>query len=150
MAIPEDCLTEARVGEKTLALLNASSISPFMRCEDYGNLKKLLRVTAYVLKFIANTKSLTRPANQGNSTLTAGDVEVARRYWLQISQKTLPETRNFEQWKAQFGLFQDEFRLWRCGGRLGNSDIPPRPSTQCFWTRNTTSQPSLSETVTKG
>ena len=32
--------------------------------------------------------------------------------------------RNINQWKRQFTLFQDDDKVWRCGGRLQNSNIP--------------------------
>ena len=38
-----------------------------------------------------------------------------------MSQKSLSEERAFAMWRSQFGLFQDEDGLWRCGGRLGNA-----------------------------
>ena len=30
----------------------------------------------------------------------------------------------FQVWKHQFGLFIDESLVWRCGGRMSNSDLP--------------------------
>ena len=35
----------------------------------------------------------------------------------------MSQTPAFEEWKAQFRLFQDGNGLWRCGGRLQNADI---------------------------
>ena len=125
MTMPEDCLTEAKVKDKATSLLNAGSSSSILPCQDYSSFKKLLRVTAYVFKFIANIKShSTTTANRGQPTLTAGDIEMARTYWLKASQEAIADTRNFQQWSVQFGLFQDQSGLWRCGGRLGNSDLP--------------------------
>ena len=40
------------------------------------------------------------------------------------SQILLMRDKNFSTWKKQFGLFQDDANLWRCGGRLENADIP--------------------------
>ena len=31
---------------------------------------------------------------------------------------------NFKIWSQQFGLFKDEVGLWRCCGRLSNSNVP--------------------------
>ena len=30
----------------------------------------------------------------------------------------------FKIWQQQFGLFCDELGVWRCGGRLGNANLP--------------------------
>ena len=32
--------------------------------------------------------------------------------------------REFESWNYQLGLYQDDHGLWRCGGRLNNSEMP--------------------------
>jgi hypothetical protein len=50
---------------------------------------------------------------------------MALAYWLKISQSSMPEMKKFGEWTNQFGLFQDSSGLWRCGGRLHNSDAPP-------------------------
>ena len=44
--------------------------------------------------------------------------------WLVESQSLLITDKNFENWKGQFGLFLDGKGLWRCGGRLGNANLP--------------------------
>ena len=40
-----------------------------------------------------------------------------------VSQSSMLETKNFDQWKSQFWLYQDDSGIWRCGERLSNSDI---------------------------
>ena len=44
--------------------------------------------------------------------------------WLKENQAQLTASKNYEQWKRQFQLFVDEEGMVRCGGRLGNSELP--------------------------
>ena len=100
-----------------------------IRCDDYSNLGRLLRIAAFVLKFVQSLKKAVS-LNQGkfthgSSVLTTEETEVALTYWLRLSQSTLPQIEKFQLWKQQFGLFQDDHGLWRCRGQLANSDVAP-------------------------
>ena len=44
--------------------------------------------------------------------------------WIIESQTLLLKDKNFDSWKKQFGLFSDDDGIWRCGGRIGNADVP--------------------------
>ena len=100
------------------------SLSEIIDCEMFGDLHRLLRVTAYVLKFINllqhKVGKLTTPLTKN---LTAADVAQVKRLWLRGSQRTLPEEKQFEAWKWQFGLFIDKDGLYRCQGILSNADL---------------------------
>ena len=104
-----------------MSLLSSGSPTTILPCEDYGSLKKLLLVTEkyYVLKFVANIKNPeSNTSTQTISILTGEDIHLAMNYWMKASQATMPEVKNFQQWSGQFGPFQDNNGLWRCGGRL--------------------------------
>ena len=105
-------------------MLNPTSTSCPLQCEDYSSLRKLLRVTAYVLKFVALLKKIPEAGPQPYGSLTITDLETALTYWLKLSQSSIPLTNNFEHLKHQFDLFQDDKGLLRCGGRLGNAKLP--------------------------
>lgn len=93
-------------------------------CENYSHLRRLLKVTAYVLKFIKLLRKLPRPnVHPVDSDLTTEEVDSALVYWLKSSQSILPQMEQFRVWSQQFGLFRDDNGLWRCGGRLGNSEL---------------------------
>ena len=103
----------------TLLVSDKNHSVPILKSEDHSSLYRLLKVTVYVFKFIELLRS------RGISPqLTADDIEEAQIYWIQISQQSLPEERLFKMWSSQFGLFMDEDGLWRCGGRLKNTNIP--------------------------
>ena len=126
-SLPEECAIELKVKHSkkvTTSLLSTAKDDALISCENYSSLKKLLRVTAYVFKFI----QLTRPCQdvstqQPSRSLSTEDVEAALHYWLMESQLALPGTDKFEVWSKQFGLFKDPSGLWRCGGRLKNSEV---------------------------
>ena len=130
-SIPEECLVEMKSRDRekvTVSMCAPSEPGEVIKCEDHSDLKKLLRVTAYVLKFAkALKKTLERTPQQepspdnANLMLSAEEVEAARIYWLRAVQASL--LPRFSLWKKQFDLFQDEQGLWRCRGRLGNSEI---------------------------
>ena len=55
--------------------------------------------------------------------LAAVDVTKAETLWVKELQRELLKHKDFPNWKRQFDLFL-EGEVWRCRGRLGNSDIP--------------------------
>ena len=110
MTMPEDCFTEMKMKDKeklTLSLLSSGPPATILPCEDYSSLKKLLRVTAYVLKFVTNIKNPeSNTTTQARSVLNSEDVHLALIYWLKASQVTMPEMKNFQQWSGQLASFR--------------------------------------------
>ena len=87
--------------------------------ERYSTTHRLYRVTATILKFIQLLKrQVTSPK------LAEEDVAKAEELWIRESPSGVMRNDRFPTWKNQFGLFQDERLLWRCGGRLQNADLP--------------------------
>ena len=92
----------------------------------YSSVTKLIRVTAYVMRFIAKT----RKCSIQNGCLTSEELKGAERMWLHsvqrnsyvdVFQAISSDTRNNLQ--KQLGLYIDEQGLLRCKGRLDNSDL---------------------------
>lgn len=94
-----------------------------MPSKNYGNLLRLLRVTAYVLRFINKVRSKVKGENtrELNAELTADELNRAERLWIIESQKSFKEEPAFEVWKRQLELFIED-RIWRFKGRLSNAD----------------------------
>ena len=128
--MPEECITEMKAADRRLThgLLttnSAPSLQQIMKCEDYSNLPKLLRVTANILKFVRLLKRKVKPADSNDETPEQpDDIELAERLWIIESQSSLSQDKSFEMWKRQFNLFVDANGVWRCGGRLENADLP--------------------------
>ncbi|CAG2214335.1 unnamed protein product [Mytilus edulis] len=99
----------------------------------YGTFRKLIRVTAYVHRFISNCRFTKHLRKSG--VLTTNDINTAVRSWILDCQKSsysaeiksLQDTRNKNTMKypriRQLGLFIDDDGLVRCNGRIHNAPI---------------------------
>ena len=126
--MPEECLREIKMScHPTYNLVvtsDSKGLSTIVCCENFSRLQRLLRVTAYMLRFIDVLKGRIKKINITLSwELTAVELGKAENLWIIESQKCVKEDRNFTSWQKQFGLFLDE-GVWRCKGRLGNAEIP--------------------------
>ena len=127
MEMPDECLREIKVSRHAIHNLMVtnnhnccSGISAIMSCEDFSSLQKLLRITAYVMRFVVILRQVIATSTL---ELTASELARAERLWIIESQKCLKEDGNFLTWQRQFGLYLED-KVWRCKGRLGNADLP--------------------------
>lgn len=126
-SIPEECIAEMKVKDQRAvhSLMVAEEprgIGQIINCKEYSSFRKLLNVTAYLLKFVRLLKA--RFSGEASSISEAEDRARAEILRLVDSQALLTRDKSFSDWKGQFGLFLDDKGLWRCGGRLSNADIP--------------------------
>ena len=120
--IPSLCLAEMKATSPSmthnLLITQSTNLGELIDIERFRSSRKLFRTTAYVLKFLKLLrKETTLPE------LTPSDVSEAERCWVIEAQSSAARDHNFVKWKTQFGLFQDDHGLWRCGGRLQNADL---------------------------
>ena len=101
--------------------LQKTKISHLMTSTRYGDLNKLLRVTAIVIKF---TKLLRRQAI--SSSITAEDLRNAHDLWIADAQRVEIAARpdTFRKQAASLQLFQDKGALYRSKGRINHSALP--------------------------
>ena len=123
--IPEECLKEIKgthcyVTHTSQTTLDLDKIISY---KNFCHLQRLLRVTGYILRFVERCKSRTRVSEMIETELTAEEVTKAETLWVKELQRELLKHKDFPNWKMQFDLFL-EGEVWRCRGRLGNSDIP--------------------------
>ena len=125
MEMQEECTKELKAKNQVHNLLATDNeqigLGQIIVCEDYSSLPRLLRVTAYLTRFI---KSLRREATS-QTTISQEEILKAEVLWILEVQSSLTKDQNFSTWKKQFGLFCGEDGIWRCGGRLSNTDLPP-------------------------
>ena len=124
----EECQKEIKIScyptYNLVVTSNSKGLSTVVHCENFSRLQRLLRVTAYMLRFIDTLKGRIKKINVTQiPELTAAELGRAEKLWIIESQKCVKEDQNFPTWQKQFGLFLDE-GVWRCKGRLGNADIP--------------------------
>ena len=128
--MPEECISEMKALDRksTLNLLvteERPSLSQILHCEQYSTIRRLLRVTAYVVKFVRLLKQKTQSSDTSPSTvLTATEISDAEMLWVKEAQALLVKNDKFDCWKKQFNLFLDAYGIWRCGGRISNADVP--------------------------
>ncbi|XP_011405271.1 PREDICTED: uncharacterized protein LOC100637172, partial [Amphimedon queenslandica] len=118
--MPKKCMEELRVKDcETSHGLTANSeqrgLIKIISIERFSSIKKLLRVTAYVFRFI----NRLRGAECGN-IITASEMNDAEMLWIKEIQESSPEMR---KWKEQYGAFKDQQGIWRCGGRIDNAEV---------------------------
>ena len=126
--MPEECAEEMKVkGMSSHSLListDSCGIGTVIDCGRFSKLQKLLRVTAYVKKFVLEFKAFVKSDKPHiDWIVTAADMELAELDWIVDCQKCLIKEARFELWKGQLQLFRDQENVWRCGGRLTKADI---------------------------
>ncbi|KRZ97647.1 hypothetical protein T08_3806 [Trichinella sp. T8] len=125
----EYCVTEERRSVKVLAeLVENINLNP----DRYEHLDRLLRITAYCIRFGKNCR-LPKP-DRLVEYVTPLEMQNAENYWIRKAQHERFSTEiyqlsNGRQIAAnsrlqQFDPFLDEYGLLRIGGRLQNSDLP--------------------------
>ena len=97
-------------------------VSNIVQIERYGSLVKVLRVTAYVMRFIKNLKEKKAKREIDIGKLKVEEIEEAERVWIEDAQKTLKGRADFEKLSRQLGI-ENENGLLVCKGRLANSDL---------------------------
>ena len=101
--------------------------------KKYSSLTQLLRISAYVLRFIGNLKAkLSGNTNQVVQALSANEVKQAEWYWIKTVQgNSFEDEIKFLRKKSQllppprvkqFGLYLDDIGFLRCKGRLNNNN----------------------------
>jgi hypothetical protein len=117
-------LEEVKCEEKNIQVCNTFlvaqkgphvKLAEVIQCEGYSKLSKLLRVTAYVLRFI---KSCKKPTNREVGELKVEEIQSALTLWHKGVQSHLEEK------DESLGVFEDEDRVFRCRGRVQNSTLP--------------------------
>ncbi|KRZ75294.1 Gypsy retrotransposon integrase-like protein 1 [Trichinella papuae] len=125
----EYCVTEERRSVKVLAeLVENISLNP----ERYEHLDRLLRITAYCIRFGKNCR--LPKSERLVEYLTPLEMQNAENHWIRKAQherfaNEIRQLSNGRQIAAnsrlqQFDPFIDEHGLLRIGGRLQNSDLP--------------------------
>jgi len=100
----------------------------------HSTLSKLLTVTAYVLRFVANLR--TTPEQRQIGPVSAEELNLARLRWIKDTQQTVywKEVANLDQIAKQpstnrivlvrqLRLFLDSKGYLRCGGRIHNAPL---------------------------
>ena len=103
--------------------------SVVMECETFGSLGRLLRVTAYVMRFVRNMKLKLKSEEMHSGMITVEEVNEAELYWIRSAQVYMKNDATFSRKEKQFDMYPDGEGIIRCHGRLKNADIPTSANT---------------------
>ena len=116
--IPYECMSELKDTKNTteLFIVLTPSISNIIDITKFGTLNRLINVVSLILKFFRKLRK--QFVESINYQLEA------EKLLLQEVQGTLTARKDFLSLKRHLDLFCDESGIWRCGGRLGLSNLP--------------------------
>jgi hypothetical protein len=119
-SMPPECAIELKENRHILLMVSETTgVNDLINVDNYSEVEKLFRVTAYVMLFCERLKKTVIPP-----VLTVEIINKAEIQWILAAQSTLKREANYKKWKEQLSLFEDELGLLRCRGRLKNADIP--------------------------
>ena len=101
---------------------NQPSIANLVDINRHGKLEKLLGVTAWVFRFIRNSRPNRAETARRKGRLTRDELVGAESEWVNAAQADLRNQGNFQQLKTELGL-EESAGILRCTGRLVNSDL---------------------------
>ena len=124
-AMPEHCSQEQSSSSKlshNLVTVEGPTIGALLECGNYSSWTRIVRVSAYVLRAVAQFKARKRSVSPG--AMTVQEVTAAKLLWLLHAQGALAQHKDFDSLRYQLGLFLNNKGVWRCGGRLKNLELP--------------------------
>ena len=124
--MPEGCVVELKTKPtQSLTLVNTAlecAVSRLIDCKRFSTLSMLLRVTAQVLRAVELFKN--NQSNNQSNTVTLVQLTEAELLWVKDAQQSMAQGSDFKNHRRQFNLFKDEKGIWRCAGRLSNTEVP--------------------------
>ena len=120
-----ESLEEMKASDKEKLVSHTLTISLSYACdrllnlERYSDLSRLLRVTAYIQRFIQNCK---KPGSRRLGVLSAHEINESQLLWVKCVQEGMMRDGSFEQLSRDLKAYRDDQGVIRCVGRLENAD----------------------------
>ena len=111
----------------TTSTVNATQIPNIMELLDaskYSSIVRLLRVTAYVLRFVNNLKKRVQHLEPTVGPLTHDEINSAEMKLIKDIQYPMSKHANYGKVKDSLNLFEDKENIIRCHGRMQESPLP--------------------------
>ena len=122
----EDSDEVKREKKKTNVLIavaeNPSGVSRVIDINRYSTLRRLVRVTALVMRFVENVKAKKEGRSVNVEKLSVIEIASAERLWIKEVQSTIVQNSSFRKTKIHLGIAEMEGILV-CRGRLEQSDL---------------------------
>ena len=97
-------------------------LSAIQDLSRFSKLLRLVRGTAWVRRFIYNTRAKKKGLNKLKGGLSVDEVNKAEDEWIKDVQSELKDKGNYGQLVRKLGLLEDTDNL-RCEGKLVESDL---------------------------
>ena len=109
--------------EKRKVQVNVAEVNPeIIDCEKFSKWRRLIRVTAYVLRFIKNLKARCSSSKMpASEQLSPAELNEAEHYWVKKAQQPLHNRMKKGEFKTLSPYMQDG--MIRVGGRIGEGLI---------------------------
>ena len=119
--MPRECAQELKPAKShTLVSTEADTgIESLLEPTEFSTLSKLLGTTAMLLRAVKRFKYGRRGVQP--TVHIVEERKQAETLWVKSAQRSLANLKNLTK---QFNLFRDEHGVWRCGGRLANTEVP--------------------------
>ncbi|KAK6165299.1 hypothetical protein SNE40_022250 [Patella caerulea] len=112
---------DPEVRKKSFSLYAFTHTEPIVNPADFSNWPKLIRITAYCLRFVNRISKRDTCANTYESiVLQPSELESAERHWIILAQNQVPDWK--ERYRDLTPFIED--RIICVGGRLGRSQLP--------------------------
>jgi len=111
--------------KSTVLIVNVEKpvgIKEVVSIERYGGLRKLIRVTAWVKRFVYNLQAATMGRAKRSGEIAVVEGIEAEKEWILAAQAELKKDNKFSQLVSSLGL-QDMGGMLRCRGRLENAEL---------------------------
>ena len=118
----EEEMKKTIVVATTSIVQSVNTIGQVINIERFSSLGKLLRVSAYVKRFISNLRRKLKKKEINVETLNAEDIKGAETEWIRDAQATLIRQPDYDKYKSQLGVVSNGGILV-CEGRMEFSDL---------------------------
>ena len=128
--MPTECEVELKRkihGMVSVEVNSNKDVESIMDPLRYSSMLKLLRVTATVVRAVRKFKGKWSEGEEG------AEQREAECLWIVSAQKRLPDKGSLMK---QLNTFRDEQGVWRCAGRLGNTDLQPSAKSPILLPKN--------------
>ena len=112
-------VTAERKKTAVIVAINEEVKGDVIYINRFSRLGRLLRVTAYVQRFIKNMKSRLQKAELNVGNVSPEEMESAEKMWILESQAKLQKGHSFQKLAVQLGVIKEN----EMQGRLGNAEL---------------------------
>ena len=96
-------------------------IGPLINIERFNNIKKLIRVSAYILRFVWNMKSKLNGQEKRTDVLSTYEINQTEMEWLKFDQRLFRSAAEFPKVKSSLNIFEDDNGLLRSKTRISGA-----------------------------